>query len=508
MENNKKIILTIIDGLGIRKEKQGNAFALAKHPTFDKLLSEYPNSILQASGKFVGLPEGQIGNSEVGHLNIGAGRIVYTGLSLINNQIETGEFKNNSVFLDVIESVKKTQKTLHLIGMLSNGGVHSLDTHLFELMKLVHQKGLKNVSIHIFGDGRDTKPQSIKNSLDTLIKLSNQFGYPISSISGRFYAMDRDKMFDRNQKAFDALVGECSNAYDDVNSYIQQQYSKNIYDEFFIPAQNRNGKFIRDSDSIIFFNFRPDRARQLTHMFIGSDLYNYTPKNAVKIDNFVSMMKYEGLNTQIAFEEMIVNSPLGEVLAKNKIQQLRLAETQKYAHVTFFFDGGKDVEYPLEQRILVPSLKVESYANAPQMSAKEITDQLLENVENTDFVIMNYANPDMVGHTGNLQSTIKAIEILDTQFARILDYVENNKNITWFITADHGNAELTEDENNKPATKHTTFPVMFVTSDKNINLGNGSLCDVAPTILNYLNIKVPIEMMGRNLINCEKEEKK
>ncbi|MBN0919590.1 2,3-bisphosphoglycerate-independent phosphoglycerate mutase [[Mycoplasma] gypis] len=500
MDKKQKIILTIIDGLGLRKETQGNGFALAKHPTFDCLFNEYPNSIIQASGKFVGLPEGQIGNSEVGHLNIGAGRIVYTGLSLINKDIEDNNFKNNAVLLDAINNVKSKQTTLHVMGMLSDGGVHSLDTHLFEILKMCHANQLKNVSVHIFGDGRDTKPQSISNSLKTLEKISKDFQYPISSVSGRFYAMDRDKMFDRVELAYEALLGNSENKYTDVNQYIQSQYEQNIYDEFFVPAINENGTFIKDNDSIIFFNFRPDRARQLTHFFIGSDLYTQKPSKSVHIDKFVSMMKYEGLKTNVAFEEMKVNNPLGEVFEANNLHQLRLAETQKYAHVTFFFDGGVDKEYKNEQRILVDSLKVESYADAPQMSAKEITDQLLLNIEKNDVVIMNYANPDMVGHTGNLQATIKAVEILDSQFKRILEYVENNTNVTWFITADHGNAELTEDSDNKPATKHTTSPVMLISTDKNIKLGNGSLCDVAPTILEYLNIDQPKEMTGKSLL--------
>ncbi|TPI02812.1 2,3-bisphosphoglycerate-independent phosphoglycerate mutase [Mycoplasma struthionis] len=497
---NKKIILTVIDGLGLRNEKQGNAYLQANHPTFDELFKYYPNSVLEASGEYVGLPKGQIGNSEVGHLNIGAGRIVYTGLSLINKAIEDDTFKDNEVLNKVLDDVLKTNTTLHLMGLLSDGGVHSLDKHLFEIIKLANAKGLKKVSIHIFGDGRDVKPQSIKNSLETLNDLVKKHNYTISSIAGRFYAMDRDSMFERNTQSYDAILGLSENKIDDVNEYIEKQYSEGIYDEFFKPAQLKNGLFVNDNDSIIFFNFRPDRARQLSHMFIGSNLYSFEPKTKRNIKNFVSLMKYEGINSLIAFEEMKVINPLGEVLEKNNLTQLRLAETQKYAHVTFFMDGGIDTVYKNENRILVDSLKVDSFADYPQMSAKEITDKLLENIENNDFVIMNYANPDMVGHTGNLKATIEAIEILDSQFKRILDYIKNNENVTWFITADHGNAEITEDENNKPATKHTTSPVMFISTDKNINLNNGKLADVAPTILEYLAINKPIEMTGNSLL--------
>ncbi|BAP39500.1 2,3-bisphosphoglycerate-independent phosphoglycerate mutase [Metamycoplasma canadense] len=501
MKKNKKIILTVIDGLGIRKESQGNAYALSFHPIFDYLFAMCPNSVLQASGKFVGLPDNQIGNSEVGHLNIGAGRIVYTGLSLINKSIEDDKFKDNEVLNKIIDNSLKNDSTLHLIGLLSNGGVHSLDNHLFEIMKLANQKKLKKVSIHIFGDGRDVEPQSIKGSLKTLKELSTKFNYPISSISGRFYAMDRDQIFERNELAYEAIAGKSKNIFSNIDQYIENQYNQKIYDEFFIPAQYQKGLFLNDNDNVIFFNFRPDRARQLSHLILKSNLYDYKPKNNIKINLFGSLMKYEGINSLIAFQEMNIANPLGEIISKNNLKQLRLAETQKYAHVTFFMDGGKEILYPNEERVLVESIKAESFADYPQMSAKEITDELLNKIKDFDFVIMNYANPDMVGHTGHLQATINAIEFLDIQFERILKYVSEHKDeITWFITADHGNAEITEDENNKPATKHTTSPVMFITTDKNIELKNGSLCDVAPTILDYLNIKKPAEMTGKSLL--------
>ncbi|RMA78503.1 phosphoglycerate mutase [Metamycoplasma subdolum] len=498
---NKKIILTIIDGLGLREEKQGNAYKQANHPTFDKLFNSFPNSVLQASGKFVGLPEGQIGNSEVGHLNIGAGRIVYTGLSLINKAIEDKTFQQNKVLNKVIDEVLNSNTTLHLMGLLSPGGVHSYDKHLFEILDMAYKKGLKKVSVHIFGDGRDVKPQSIYDSLNTLKEKTKNYNYKISSIAGRFYAMDRDKIFSRNKLAYDVIIGKSKNEITNLDSYIEKQYKEGIFDEFFVPAKLKDGLFVNNNDSIIFFNFRPDRARQLTHMFLNSSLYDYEEKDKVKVKNFVSLMKYEGLETHVAFEEMKIENPLGLVVANQNLKQLRIAETQKYAHVTFFMDGGKDIEYKNEKRILVPSIKADSFADFPQMSAKEITDELLKEIEHTDFVIMNYANPDMVGHTGNLKATIKAIEFLDSQFARIYDYViENKEKVTWFITADHGNAEICEDENGKPATKHTTSPVMLITTDKNIQLSNGSLCDVAPTILNYLEIAKPKQMTGKSLI--------
>ncbi|TPE57714.1 2,3-bisphosphoglycerate-independent phosphoglycerate mutase [[Mycoplasma] falconis] len=501
MKRNKKIILTVIDGLGLREEKQGNAYQQSFHPIFDYLFVMCPNSVLQASGEYVGLPAGQIGNSEVGHLNIGAGRIVYTGLSLINKAIKDGSFAKNEVLNKVMDDVLKKDTTLHLMGLLSEGGVHALDNHLFEILKLANQKGLRKVSVHIFGDGRDVKPQSIKSSFNNLKTLTDKFGYKISTIAGRFYSMDRDSIFERNEKSYETILGTSKNVVNDIEKYIDDQYNQGIYDEFFIPAQAKDGLFLKDDDSVIFFNFRPDRARQLSHMLYGSNLYEYQPTIRKHIDHFVSLMKYEGIDSEVAFEEMKVINPLGEVLAKNGLTQLRLAETQKYAHVTFFMDGGVDILYQNEERVLVESIKAESFADYPHMSAEGITDKLLEKIKGVDFVIMNFANPDMVGHTGNLQATIKAIEFLDEQFERILKYVSDNKDeVTWFITADHGNAEITEDENNKPATKHTTSPVMFITTDKTIQLKDGKLADVAPTILDYLGIEKPVEMTGESLL--------
>nr|WP_084273310.1 2,3-bisphosphoglycerate-independent phosphoglycerate mutase [Mycoplasmopsis iners] len=495
----KKVVLIVIDGLGLRAEEQGNAFKLAKTPTFDDLFANYPNSVIGASGEDVGLPKGQMGNSEVGHLNIGAGRIVYTGLSLINQAIKTGEFNQNNIFIDVLENVKNNNSTLHLMGLLSPGGVHSEEKHLFELLKLAHEKGVKNVAVHIFGDGRDVAPKSILSSIEKLQKLCDEYGYKIASIGGRFYGMDRDKMFDRVEQHYNAIIGKSSQTFDNAYDYVQKQYEQGIADEFLIPAINPSAKFVKDNDSIIFFNFRPDRARQLTHLFIGSDLYDFEPENKVKIADFVSMMKYEGLNTKIAFEEMKVINPIGKVLENNNLKQLRLAETQKYAHVTFFMDGGNDIEYKNSGRIMVPSLKVQSYADAPEMSAKEIVDELVAKGLDYDVTIMNFANPDMVGHTGNLKSTIKAIEFLDSQIKRLLEWAKEN-DVTVFITADHGNAEITEDANGNPATKHTSSPVMLISTDKQLILKDGILANIAPTILDYMGLQRPNEMTHESLI--------
>ncbi|MGZ9414085.1 2,3-bisphosphoglycerate-independent phosphoglycerate mutase [Mycoplasma sp. 5370] len=499
----KPVILTVIDGLGLRKEKQGNAFALAKTPTFDEYFKNYPHSIIQASEDFVGLPKGQMGNSEVGHLNIGAGFVVYTGLSLINKALEDGEFKKNPKFLSAFENSKKTNTALQIMGLLSPGGVHSLENHLFELVEAAHENGVKKVSIHLFGDGRDVAPQSILTSLEKLNAILSKYpDYKIASISGRFYAMDRDKVFERVEKAYDAILGFSNEKFTDVTDYVKQQYEKGIYDEFLVPAVNyevEKNDFLRNKNSVIFFNFRPDRARQLSHLILRTNLYDFMPEKQVHVHNFVSMMKYEGIETNIAFEETEVKEPIGKVIEQAGLKQLRLAETQKYAHVTFFMDGGNDVEYKNSERIMVPSLKVESYADAPQMSAKEITDKLLERAKEFDLVIMNFANPDMVGHTGNLKSAIKAVEILDEQLGRIKKWVEEN-NAIQFITADHGNAEITEDENGKPATKHTSQPVMLITTDKTLKLKDGKLANIAPTVLDYMGIQKSKYMTEESLI--------
>lgn len=502
-KQRKTVVLTIIDGLGIRADKQGNGFALAKTPNFDNLFANYPNSLIQASGEFVGLPAGQMGNSEVGHLTIGAGFVVYTGISIINNALETKSFFKNEKFIKAFENSIKTNTPLQIIGLLSPGGVHSHEEHLFALIDFASQYGVEKLNVHVLGDGRDVAPSSILSSIEKLeAKLSQKPGYKIASIAGRFYSMDRDKMFDRVELGYKAICGESAKTFVDVKDYINEQYSNQITDEFFMPAINSeilNSDFLTDNNSVIFFNFRPDRARQLSHLILGTNLYDFQPKKIIKTNVFVSMMKYEGIDCDIAFEEMKVNYPLGRVISEAGLSQLRLAETQKYAHVTFFMDGGVELELDKAKRILVDSLKVESYADAPQMSAVEITNTLIEQGGQYDLVIMNFANPDMVGHTGNLQSTIKACEVLDAQIGRIVKWVEDN-GYTLFITADHGNAELTEDENNKPSTKHTSFPVMLITTDKNLKLEDGSLAQIAPTILDYLGLDKHPDMNQNSLI--------
>lgn len=499
MQVKKPVVLCVIDGLGLREESQGNGFKQANTPVFDRLFRDYPHSVIQASGQFVGLPAGQMGNSEVGHLNIGAGEVVYTGLSLIGKAIRDDQFKINPQFIDTFRDVQTHQTTLHLMGLLSPGGVHSLEEHLFLLIDAAYEFGLKKVSVHVFGDGRDVAPRSIQPSLAKLEAQLKRYNYDLASIAGRFYAMDRDKMFDRNELAYQALLGQAANQFQSGQEYVNSQYAKNISDEFLEPAINPRARFVQDRDSIIFFNFRPDRARQLTHLLIGSPIYEARPSRPVQLNKFVSMMKYEGLATTVAYSEMEVKNPLGKVIAAAGLKQLRLAETQKYAHVTFFMDGGQDIVYENTDRIMVDSLKVASYADAPQMSAREITDQLLARGAHYDLVIMNFANPDMVGHTGNLSATIQAVEVLDHQIGRILEWIEAQGG-TLFITADHGNAEITEDAAGQPATKHTSSPVMLISSDRQLKLKDGKLANIAPTILDYLNLKKPASMTEESLL--------
>ena len=498
----KPIVLTVIDGLGLRNEEQGNAFKQADTPVLDKMLKELPNSVLGASGESVGLPKGQIGNSEVGHLNIGAGEIVYTGLSLIRKAIDDNTFGDNAAFIKSIEFAKKNDGTIQVVGMLSPGGVHSLEEHLFKLLDSLHAKGVKKVMVHAFTDGRDVKPRSVKPSLEKLMKLLDKYGYELGSLGGRLYGMDRDKNFDKTEVAYDAMQGKANKTFTDIFEYVQNQYDvADNNDEFIDVAINANGKnFYKEGDSVIFFNFRPDRAQQLAHLIITSDLYNFKPKNQIKNTQLTIMMKYEGINkADVAFDSQEVKNTIGSTISDKGLKQLRIAETQKYAHVTFFMDGGIDIVYPHTNRILIDSVKVDNFADAPLMSAKEITDRLIKELPNYDVVIMNYANPDMVGHTGNLEAAKVAVNFLDTQIGRLYEAVEKIGG-TMFITADHGNAEITEDSDGNPATKHTTSDVFLICTDKDVKLKDGVLANVTPTILDYMNIDKPSSMTHESLI--------
>lgn len=501
MSRKKPIVLTILDGFGERDSEHGNAIKNASMPCYDSLIKMYPHTYLDASGSSVGLPERQIGNSEVGHLNIGAGRIVYTGLSLINKDIQDKVFDTNQVIINAIHHSIKNKSKFHIMGLFSNGGVHSNMQHIFKLIEIANTYNVIPV-IHLFGDGRDVAPQTIKSDINKLFELLNTVKGKIGTIAGRFYAMDRDKRFDRTELAYNTLIGKNNNFYTNVVDYIDDQYNQKKYDEFLDPATlNDESVFIGDNDSIIFANFRPDRARQLSHMFIGSTLYDYKPKYKLKNLYFATMMNYEGINASgILYPKVIPKNTIGHVLEEHNLKQLRIAETEKYAHVTFFMDGGEEINLKNTDKILIPSPSVTTYDLAPNMSCVEITDKLLEVIDKYDVIILNYANPDMIGHTGNYQKTIQSLECLDKQLLRLYEKV-GELGGTMFITADHGNAEEMFDDNNNPITKHTTNKVPLIVTDNKIQLmDKGNLSNIAPTILDYIDIDKPKEMVSKSLI--------
>jgi len=509
----KKTILLVLDGCGISDKEKGNAVKLAKTPTLDKLFKTYPHILLEASGKAVGLPQNQMGNSEVGHLNIGAGRIVYTGLSIIDKAIEDGSFYSNEAFLNAINHCKQNNSKFHILGLLSHGGVHSCWEHIIELIKLAHKNSIQPI-LHIITDGRDVAPQSFLNDWKMLNPILDENNCKLATIVGRYWAMDRDKNWDRVNLAFNNLIENNSNNIEsDLASYLTKYYNNedvlclkdpktnNSYpstDEY-IPPLKIEQLTINDNDSVIFANFRPDRARELSHMFIGSKIYPEVKPHSFKNLYFVTMMKYDGINPNaIAFYNQKIKNGLGEVLSKNGCKQLRIAETEKYAHVTFFFDGGEDISYDGETKIIIPSPKV-NYADKPEMSAYQITNKIIENKDNFDTIIVNYANGDMVGHTGNLQSTIKAIEVVDECVEKLLD---NLRGFTFFITADHGNADVMLNDNDEVVTSHSTNPVPFIITDTDVKLKgkNSKLADIAPTLLKYKDIEIPNEMSGEVLV--------
>ena len=487
---NAPVALIIMDGWGVGDaQSTTNAVNVGKTPVIDGLTAKYPHAQLACSGEAVGLPDGQMGNSEVGHTNIGAGRIVYQELTRITKAIREGAFFKNPVFLDVINAVKKNNGALHLMGLLSDGGVHSHNSHLYALLQLAKQEGVENVFVHAFLDGRDVPPSSAADYLAELEAKLKEIGVgKIATISGRYYAMDRDKRWDRVQKAYNAIaLGEgVKQASSELA--IKNSYEEDTTDEFVVPVVVGNYAGMTSNDGAIFFNFRPDRAR-------NEDL---------KIP-FATMTQYEkGMNVEIAYKPESLTNTLGEYVSKLGYTQLRIAETEKYAHVTFFFNGGIEQPYEGEDRILVPSPKVATYDLQPEMSAIEVTDKVVEAIlsKKYDFIILNYANGDMVGHTGVMEAAVKAVETVDTCVGRFVDAIKQVGG-TVCITADHGNAEKMLDEETKEAfTAHTTNPVPFiVVSDKVKEVKDGALCDIAPTLLKLAGLEVPAEMTGKALID-------
>lgn len=503
------ILLCILDGFGVSQASTTNAISQAKTPNLDYFLQNYPHTNLHASGLWVGLPKNQMGNSEVGHLQIGAGRIIYQSLTLINKAIADKTFFKNKVIFSAIEHAKANNSKINIIGLLSDGGVHAHIDHIFALLDYCHQEKFSEVYFHVILDGRDTKPKVAINYLNQLIKKIKtlKIGH-IASISGRYYAMDRDKRWDRAQIAYDAMVNSKGVDFVDPISYVTSEYNQELNDEFIIPAFNKtlkNGN-ISDNDTIIFANFRPDRAIQLASALTNSD-YEWNKTNHIKPLNniyFISMMYYANSVKEqgIIFPPTLISNGLGEWLSKNDLKQLRIAETEKYAHVTYFFDGGQDIEYRHEKRILIPSPKVKTYDLMPEMSANLITNRLETEIAKNEFdvIILNFANPDMVGHTGNLKATISAINTIDVCLGRIYQALKRQNGIL-VITADHGNAEIMIDEQGDVNKKHTSQPVPLIICDKNYRLkDNGSLCNIAPTLLEILKIKKPQEMTADALL--------
>ena len=492
----KKVLLCVLDGVGLSKIKDGNALINANKPNIDYLMKEYPNKGINASGTFVGLPDGQMGNSEVGHLTIGAGRIIYQSLELINRAIKDESFYYNESFLNAIRHAKENNSKLHIMGLLSDGGVHSHINHIKALLKLCKKEDFSNVYFHIFTDGRDTFKESSISYIDDLNNEINELGIgKICTISGRYYAMDRDKRWDRLKKCYDVIVNNTGNKCDDYKKYITDSYEKGITDEFIEPVIIDDSGKIEENDSIIWANFRPDRAIQILRSLVDPNFDGFDRKIFNNLYLTTMMYVSDDVKSDIAFKKEIIDNTLGIYLSKLGKKQLRIAETEKYAHVTYFFDGGRDLDLNLCDRVLIPSPKVATYDLKPEMSAREITSNLLEKMDNNyDFIFLNFANGDMVGHTGNYDMTKKAIETIDEMIGKLYKKCMEDEYL-FIITADHGNAEEMIDENGNVVTSHTTNLVPFIVTDKNLNIDNvNKLSDIAPFVLNYMNLNLPDEM--------------
>ncbi|MFD1362512.1 2,3-bisphosphoglycerate-independent phosphoglycerate mutase [Lentibacillus salinarum] len=510
MSDNKLAALIILDGLALRDEAEGNAVKQAHTPNLDRYWKTCAHNQLQASGKAVGLPEGQMGNSEVGHLNIGAGRVVYQSLTRVNLSIREGEFFEKEAFLKSIQHAKDNDKALHIFGLLSDGGVHSHISHLFALLKLAKDHELENVYIHAFLDGRDVGPQTAKEYIKQTEDKINEYGVgQFATISGRYYSMDRDKRWERVQKAYDAMVYGKGPTYEDPYKVIDDSYENGIYDEFVIPSvlTDKNGEpvgKVQDEDAIIFYNFRPDRAIQISRTFANEDFRDFDrgeqrPKNL----DFVMLTEFsEAIDGYVAYEPANLDNTVGEVLSQHEMNQLRIAETEKYPHVTFFMSGGRENQFPGENRVLIDSPKVATYDLQPEMSAYKVTDSLLEELDSQrhNAIILNFANPDMVGHSGKLEPTIKAVEAVDECLGKVVDKIlELGGNA--IITADHGNSDEVVTLEGDPMTTHTTRPVPVIVTKEGAELRDGGiLADLSPTLLDLLGIEKPAEMTGESLI--------
>ena len=505
--------LIILDGFGLREDPCMNAIKQAKTPYLDKLFAKYPHTQIEASGMAVGLPEGQMGNSEVGHLNIGAGRVVYQELTRVTKSIMDGDFFDNKAFINAMQKAKSADKSLHIFGLLSDGGVHSHFDHIAALVELAKRQGLTKVYLHCFMDGRDVPPQSGKGFVQQMQQKLKEIGTgKIATVIGRYYAMDRDNRWERVEQAYNALVDGIGNHGEDPAAMVQKSYDEGVTDEFIKPIiLTKDGKplaTVQEGDSVIFMNFRPDRAREITRSFIFEQFDGFVRKHGYFKVNYVSLTQYDATFNgliEVAYKPEGLSNTLGEYLGALGKTQLRIAETEKYAHVTFFFNGGVEKENPGEERVLIPSPKVATYDLKPEMSAYEVAEEAKNRVLSGkyDLMILNFANPDMVGHTGIMEAAVKAIEAVDECVSVVMEAILSSGG-SCLLTADHGNAECMMDEEGNPMTAHTTNPVPIVfISDaikgKTLRSG-GALCDIAPTLLQIMQIPQPKEMTGKTLL--------
>ena len=507
---NRQYMLMIMDGVGINEEERGNAFKQANTPNLDRLFLKYPNTHIQTSGMAVGLPDGQMGNSEVGHTNIGAGRIVYQELTRITKQINDGEFFENEELKKAMDHVKANGSKLHLLGLVSDGGVHSHNAHLYALLEMAKREGIKDVYVHAILDGRDTPPTSAVEYIKQLEEKMKELDCGrIATLSGRYYAMDRDNRWERVKLAYDAIANGKGEEYRIAQKAIETSYEAQEFDEFVKPVVITNAEDepiakVEDGDSVIYFNFRPDRARELTKAF-KLDEFDGFERNIYNDLYFVTMTQYDETikKAHVAYKPQVLVNTFGEYISKKGYTQLRIAETEKYAHVTFFFNGGKEEPYEGEQRILIPSPKVATYDLKPEMSAYEVTDSILKVIDekSCDVIIVNYANGDMVGHTGNLEKAIEAVEALDECVGKVISKMEEVGGEA-LITADHGNCEQMIDlKTGEPITSHSTFDVpLIVVSDRVKSVRPGRLCDLTPTLLSMMGEDIPDEMTGESIV--------
>ncbi len=503
------LALIILDGFGYRKETEGNAIAMAKKPVLDRVFSEHPHTLIGASGMDVGLPDGQMGNSEVGHTNIGAGRIVYQELTRITKSIQDGEFFENEAFKEAVDQCKWFNSTLHIFGLMSDGGVHSHIDHICALLEMAKRKGLTKVCVHCFMDGRDTAPTSGAGFVQKIQDKMDELGIGcIATVSGRYYAMDRDKRWERLERAYAAMVyGQGALCPDAVKS-IQTSYDNGVTDEFIEPFVVTEGATIQRDDAVIFANFRPDRAREITRALVDPEFDGFARENGNLPIKFVCMTQYDATmpNVSVAFKPQSLTNTFGEYIAEKGLTQLRIAETEKYAHVTFFFNGGVEKEYKNEERALIKSPSVATYDLKPEMSAVEVTDEVVKRIDadKYDVIVLNFANCDMVGHTGIIPAAVKAVETVDTCVGRVLDAITAHGGCA-LITADHGNADqMLEADGKSPFTAHSTNPVplALVGRDSSVKAlaEGGVLADLAPTMLDLLGLEQPAEMTGHSLL--------